>query len=338
MVQISNTLTASVQPLTLGKGLHLFSITAATPQRVGDGGEMMLPAIHVGVGPGASTDGVEILPGPRNNGHWLFEAGDTLVVRITTPQAVLMLTTVRTGTLPAISVEITRLDRKAPAATPPPAQVAPAQLIAIPISGPTAQSRAALVASPVTAPPALRNAQGATALSTRIDLHIENRGDTSYVNNFWAGALGDRLAIEAFSVSPLEGLRPDQIEYAGVMASGAETGWIEGGRSCGVKGAAIALAGFAVRIKTADQDAYECEYRGSFRSGRIVGPMHNGAPCHSDPGDFLEAIQLFILPRSTGQQATPVVAPAADPAPPPGEPPHTRPIGPRFSVFRETRE
>ena len=80
MVQISSTLSSSVQAIPLSRGLHLFSITSATPQRIGDSGEMIVPAIHIGLGPGVSTDGVEILPGPRNNGHWLFEAGDTLVV------------------------------------------------------------------------------------------------------------------------------------------------------------------------------------------------------------------------------------------------------------------
>ena len=69
--------------------------------------------------------------------------------------------------------------------------------------------------------------------------------------------------------------------------------------------AAIGLAGFAVRPKAEVASAYDCEYRGSFSSGRIIGPVSNGAPCRSEPGDRLEAIQLFILPK------TPDIAAAA---------------------------
>jgi hypothetical protein len=264
--------------------------------------------MHVGVGPGVATDGVEILPGPRNAGHWLFEAGDTLVVRISSGQAVIMLTTVRAALLPAIAIEITRLDRK-----PVTPAEAPAPQPALPLARP---------APPF--PPAIKTTDGRPALGMRIDLHIQNKGDTAYVNNFWAGALGERLAIEAFSISPLDGLRPEQIEYIAMTETGRETGWINGGQICGAKGAATALTGFAVRVKPGDAGDYECEYRGSFSSGRVVGPLRDGVPCRSEAGDRLEAIQLFILPRTRENAATPTKEPAS-----------SQPIGARFSPFRE---
>jgi hypothetical protein len=108
-----------------------------------------------------------------------------------------------------------------------------------------------------------------------------------------------------------------------------ETGWVEGGRLCGSRGQGAALAGFAVRLKAGADTAYDCEYRGSFRSGRIVGPMRGGAPCRSDPGDLLEAIQLFITPRSANDKSA--LAPDEATSAP-------RRIGPRFSAFRELVE
>jgi hypothetical protein len=326
MAQTSNPLSASVQALTLPRGLHLVAVTQASPQRLGDVAEVMLPAVHIGVGPGAAAEGVEILPGPRNNGHWLYETGDTLIIRVASSQAVMLFTTVRSGPLPAIAIEVTRLDRKSATATDAaPAVVEPPQATA--------------VALPRSAAPPLRTADGRQALGVRLDVHIQNKGDTVYVNNFWAGALGERLAIEAFAISPLDGLRPDQIEYTALSETGIETGWVDGGQVCGRKGVATALTGFAIRIKPEQAGAYECEYRGSFSSGRLVGPLKDGAPCRSEPGDRLEAIQLFILPRPRHDAAQPppvVKAPALSPPVP--EPVAARPVGPRFSVFRETSE
>ena len=331
MAQASNPLSASVQALTLPRGLHLVSVTQAAPQRLGDVAEVMLPAVHIGVGPGASTEGVDILPGPRNHGHWLYEAGDTLVVRVSAGQAVMMFTTVRAGPVPAISIEVTRLDRKGAVAADS-APSPPPSLIASPVV--TEPPPATAVALPRSVAPPLKTADGRQALGLRLDVHIQNKGDTVYVNNFWAGALGERLAIEAFAITPLDGLRPDQIEYTALGDTGSESGWVDGGQVCGRKGVAMALTGFAIRIKPDQADAYECEYRGSFSSGRLVGPLKDGAPCRSEQGDRLEAIQLFILPRARREPAA--VAPA--PPSPAAQPTAARPIGPRFSVFRETSE
>lgn len=341
MILPSGALSASVQALTLAKGLHLVCVTAASPQRMGDEAELTLPAIHVGVGPGAQPDQVEMLPGPRNSGQWLVEARDMLVIKVVSGQAVILLTTVKAPGQGSIAVEVTRLDGKASAATAPIARTP-----ALPSSrAPEGAGRLA-VASPAV-PPGIKTPSGRLSLSTRIDLHISRKGDAAYVNNYWAGALGERLAIEGFAISPLEGLGPHQLEYSAVAATGGETGWIEGGRLCGTRGAGAALAGFALRLKPAAAADYECEYRGSFSSGRIVGPVRDGGLCISDQGDRLEAIQVFILPREPGVDAPLMIAgsPAAeDPAPSPpaalslAQQSSARPVGPRFSVFRETVE
>jgi hypothetical protein len=316
----------------------MFSITSASPKRIGDGGEIIVPAIHVGLGPGVSSDGVEILPGPRNDGHWLFERGDTLIVRIASGPAVIIVTTLRTGPTPTISLKMTRLDR----VSPEDASTRPAGLPAAAVEAPKTVA-APVPVEPVRAagavrPPPLKTADGRRSVDVQIDLHIENKGDVSYVNNFWAGALGERLAIEGFVISALEGLRPDQIEYAAIAEDGGETGWIGGGKLCGSRGAARPLAGFAVRLRHGETLPFTCEYRGSFSSGRLVGPVRDGAPCRSEAGDRLEAIQLFIVPRLAGEQVAAPSAGLASAAKRTPEAPANRPIGPRFSVFRETSE
>jgi hypothetical protein len=324
MIQTPGPLNATVQALTLSKGLHLITVTAASPQRSGDDDDMALPAIHVGPGPGVPAGQVEILSGPRHHGPWLSETRDMLVLKVATGQALILLTTIRgvPGPLPTISVEVRRLDGR-PGAEPAP-QSPPPPPPALPPAAATA--------------PGLKTPSGRAALSTRMDLHISRKGDVFYVNNYWAGALGERLAIEAFAITPLEGLLPDQIEYYAVAASGAETGWVEGGRLCGSRGAMAPLAGFAVRVKGEVASEFECEYRGSFSSGRIVGPVRDGALCASEPGDRLEAIQLFMLKREAVDLPPVLMLADQAPSPEPDSEAPSRKVGPRFSVFRETLE
>lgn len=325
--------------LTLNKGLYLVSVKSASPQRVGDDAEFALPAIHIGVGPGGPRGQVEFMTGPRNDGPWLFENKAMLVVKVNNGPASLLLTSLRTPTMASIEVEVQRLDGKT---EPTPAAQAP-ELPALAAPRPTATAALGRPNGilPSAPPQALKDAAGRTALRTRIALHIQNRGDVSYVDNFWAGALGERLAIEAFSIHPLEGLTPGQIEYKGMTEHGVETSWISDGGECGSRGLGTALVGFAVRVKPGQALPFECEYRGSFSSGKIVGPMKNGAACRAEANDRLEAIQLFIVEQTSPEswRAPPLVSDAA-PAQRPAEETKVepRPMGPRFSVFRENVE
>jgi hypothetical protein len=333
MILPTGALSASVQALTLAQGLHLVCVTSASPQRLGGEAELILPAVHVDAGSGVPAGQVEFLTGPRNNGNWLFETRDMLVVKVLSSEATILVTTVKAGAHGAIAVEVTRLSGNlsgqgvSDAAVTAPALVAP--------------GGTELAMHPAVSAPGLRTPSGRPSLSTRVDLHIARKGDVAYINNYWAGALGERLPIEAFAISPLEDLRPDQLEYSAVAAAGGETGWIEGGRLCGSRGAAAALAGFAVRLKREVAGDYECEYRGSFSSGRIVGPVRDGALCASDPDDRLEAIQVFLLRHGQSEPASNASlmiagAPAAEEALVSALAAETpRRVGPRFSVFRE---
>jgi hypothetical protein len=308
-------LSSSVQILALNPGLYLITIRSSTPEKVGDTVELTLPAVQIGPGPGAPPGQVEFLTGPRNHGQWLCHPRDMMVVKVATGPASLLVTTLRGAATAPMDIDVQRLDNRASAATPPP----PRPALAAP---PRANG-----AVPAPAVPADREGR-AGHVRTRVALHLRNRGDVAYVDNFWAGALGERLAIECFAITPLERLRPEDIEYKALSERGEESGWITGGLDCGSRGLGIALSGFAVRTREGLPVAFDCEYRGSFSSGKIVGPVRNGVACVSEPGDRLEAIQLFIIERRQGGD-TPS-EPLARPAPAPAAP-----IGPRFSVFRE---
>jgi hypothetical protein len=156
----------------------------------------------------------------------------------------------------------------------------------------------------------------------------------TFVDKFWAGALGENLPIEALSIMPLDGVSPDQIEYKVLTATGVETPWTSSGAFCGTRGMRIPLIGFAVRLRGEAETRFSCEYRGAFSSGKIVGPLSDGAPCRAVAGDdYLEGVQLTLLERAQPQPT------AGAPAGPADIIPEVRPepplIGARFSVFRE---
>jgi hypothetical protein len=144
----------------------------------------------------------------------------------------------------------------------------------------------------------------------------------------WAGLVEPGLWIESYSVKPLETFSARDIEYKGLTATGFETPWLSDGLPCGTQGMAVALIGFAVRLKpSAKAAAYDCEYSGYFQSGTLSGPFRNGAPCRSTvANDPLEGMQIRIVrrqpraerPANTAAPTQPTAAArgAASPEPP----------------------
>lgn len=145
-------------------------------------------------------------------------------------------------------------------------------------------------------------------VSIEIAAHIHGRGEVRVVDAEWVGQ-GDSDAaarteevIESFALS-LRNPSSAAIEYKGLTASGAETPWVAGGTACGDPGGGVPLLGFAIRQKTGSDAGmhFDCEYSGRFRSGRIAGPMRNGAPCLSAAADDpLIAFQLRLRSRPVG--------------------------------------
>ena len=310
-------LTASVRPLTVPEGLYLFYVRVATPTRSPQAENLMLPALHVGLGPGITSNRAEFIPGPRANGTWLYEPGSILIARISDGPATLLLTSVQASEGPALDVEIERLDVRSPAgreASRVPPQRPPAANL---IPKPTATPLSAEVTNPDTTPVI-------SGLRLQIVTHVRNRGDLSFAGGAWAGRVEKGMWIESFSIAPLDVISASDIEYKGLTSNGFETPWVAGREACGTRGRGIPLIGFAVRLKPTGVSArYDCEYSGYFQSGVIIGPVKNGAPCRSTtPGDPLEGIQLRIVERQSAFANIDV--------------PHEhRTTGPHFSKLRE---
>jgi len=232
-------------------------------------GQLSVPAVHVGLGPGVRADHVEFISGPATHGSWLFAYGDIVVAKVIPPAgAMLVLTSLRGPGGEVLSITVQRLDARGEPGVPE-------------------------AAAPVL--PANNCAAGTPSLA--VSTHIRTRGDMRFIDAPWAGRVAPGLWIESFSLRPLAHLEAADLEYKGLTGSGFETPWISDDKPCGTKGMAVPLVGFAVRAKSAA--AVDCEYSGYFQSGQIVGPLKNGAPCRSSvASDPLEGMQIRLVPRA----------------------------------------
>lgn len=283
-VQPAEGLSASVQVLPLPPGLYLFSVKAAAPTPPSTAGQLSLPAMHVGLGPGVRSDQVEFISHPSTHGAWLFAARDLLVVKISGTGATLILTSVRAPGGEVLSIKVESLDARAEETS-----VAPPVPNRDDRGEVQTPSRSVFHAGDAELP-----------LRVQIGAHLRTRGDMTFADVPWAGRVAPGLWIESFSVRPLERFGAEDIEYKGLTGSGFETPWVSDDKACGTKGMATPLVGFAIRLKAAAAAAaYDCEYSGYFQSGTTVGPLRNGAPCRSSvANDSLEGIQLRLVKRA----------------------------------------
>jgi GT2 family glycosyltransferase/glycosyltransferase involved in cell wall biosynthesis len=287
-------LTSSVRVFTLGDGLYAFTVRSPMAAKLSLSNQLTLPALYVSRAPGRDRGQVEFLPGPFVRDRWLSEPGDVVAARVTGGPVNILLTSLRAPGAPELTVEVQRLDRQESETG---AIQRPAPIIA---------------GAPLPAEPPPVN-----AVATEVALHIHRRGDVSYGNPSWAGERGQGLWIEGLSITPLNSIGSEDIEYKGLTASGVETPWIKGGELCGTRGMGMPLVGFAARVRPPAATRFGCEYSATFLSGETVGPCRNGAPCRaSTPNDPLEAIQIFFLPRSpSSSPATSTAAPKGEPRP-----------------------
>ncbi len=338
MAQQSTAFSAAVEVLPLTKGLYVFSVRSAYAQPVRQKG-LKLPALQVGLGPGAPPAQLELMLGPQMTSSWLCDPQDQIIVKVGDAPATIMLTSVVPTGMKPLELEIRRLDSgPAPVQAPAAAPGAPVRIMQAPVAR--------------SAPP-LPQAQRPVHL--KVTAHVQMRGDIQFSESQWIGLVGQRLWIESFAIVPLEGIPSDAIEYKAITATGVETPWVDGGSSCGTRGIGVPLIGFAIRGKFQQGGPQlTCEYGAILLSGAKIGPSRNGAPCRSpDPGDPIEGIWVSI---DAGAEAVPEPKPAevktggkparkrkvdseessAEPqAAAVGSSKPRAPIGPRFSVFRE---
>ena len=304
--------------ITLNKGLYKLFVRSGAPARVGDDGELLLPAVSLAPAPGVAIDALEIMRGPLNSSDWVCAERDVLIVKIMANSTAVLLTSVCAEGGRPLEIGLERIDQvadKSAAAAPEQRRVAGPKLDPSPAKLAERQGQE----GPQSGKPQARRMIRMTVMA-----HIQNRGDVVFEDAFWAGAPGEGRAIEAFSIAPQGEIAPHQLEYKALTAAGAETPWVSGGNLCGARGTATPLVGFAIRLTRGAEEQFECEYRGAFGSGKIVGPLTNGAPCRSTGAhDPLEAVQLAIRSRDYLETADG------------GNGAVGRQVGPKFSVFRE---
>ena len=277
-------LSASVQGLPLPPGLYLFSVTSADLLPARTSGQLSLPAVQVGLGPGVRPEQVEFMAGPSTHGTWLFAPGDLLVAKVSGAGVTLLLTSLRAPGGQVLAIKVERLDARADA-------IAPTAGAALPAMD-DGKAPAKTAGKSSTLP--------AGAVPVQIGAHIRSRGDMIFADVPWAGRVAPGLWMESFSIRPLERFGAQDIEYKGLTGVGFETPWVSEEKMCGTKGMAVPLVGFAIRLKpSAAAAVYDCEYSGYFQSGLTVGPLRNGAPCRSTvANDALEGIQVHVVKRS----------------------------------------
>jgi hypothetical protein len=342
MLRTSDKINAFIETLSLDKGVYLFSVRSERRTPFGTASDLRLPALHVGAAPGVAEDQLTIMSGPQTVGNWLCEEADMIVVQASRGPATVVLTSLRgDGKAAPLGVHVKRLDRSDALAAPlpvnnarPAARTATLAVSAVraaaPVVPPTVPPTVTRVMPPPPGSLVARVNEGRRALPAEVTVHIQNKGDTQFLSPEWAGTRGHRLAIESFSIRPVEEVTADRIEYKALTATGIETPWVSDGAPCGTRGMGVALVGFAVRIKSQPgAPLYDCEYSGSFVSGQVSGPFRNGVPCQSiSPDDLLEGIQLSIFERQPSASRRPIGAAARPPRRAAYEPEKRNPIRP----------
>lgn len=312
-----NGLTSTAEFLTLARGLYHFSVVPTGSN--GAGQAASLPALQIVAAPGERKSDIEYVSSPGAEHQWLRSSQDSVILKVNGDAVKVVVVLLTTPGLAPLQIDVRKLDGEQGAYA---FADAPAQQQAIHVAG---------------QPPVAR--PGATLLRAQIVAHAEFVGDVIGIDQAWVGAPDTERAIECLSITPITNIAPASIEYKTLGAAGEETQWVDQGRPCGTRGMAKALHGFAIRQKPQATTRFLCEYSGKFASGRIVGPLTDGAMCVSPlAGDRLVGVWLHIVDSARQQM---------DAMPPPhGEahsadtrwqspPPVPVPAGPKFSVFRE---
>jgi hypothetical protein len=265
----------AVRLLRVDEGLHALRIgeIAASPGQVAG---MAVPAAHVSAPFAEDGNGVEIVASFPRRGPWLGKEGGTAILRSPLGGGYILITVYggpgqETSDLP---LDLWRLD------------------------GPGNGLEEAGTPAPRPGGGRIAAATGTRDIPTEILLHIERAGDRLFPGRGWVGALGRRMRIEAFSIRPLEGLAPAELEMKGLLPNGGETPWVPGGTLCGTRGRGLPLIGFAVRVVPQRADRFEVFYQGSFFVGGISDLHQNGDPCRATTADDpLEAINVRLVER-----------------------------------------
>ncbi len=180
----SGALQASVDVLTLARGLYLFSARGPSPSKAGEKTTgPRLPAVQIGTAPGVGADQFEIMSGPQTPGAWLCDEDDAIVVKISAIAVPVLITSVKTAEMVPLEISVQSLNFR----NIQNAAVSPTQrpLSEISTSAPMGDARR----------PTDEAVLDSIAEDGRIPLqilaHIQNRGDVSFKGGALAGMAGE---------------------------------------------------------------------------------------------------------------------------------------------------
>lgn len=266
-------LVTSLQFIPLPTGIYSFTVQQGSGEDLA-AGEILLPAVQVGVAPKQAEGLVEFISRSGTIDRWLACSRDMIIARISGGGASLLLTSVRTPSSPVLGIRVRKLG---------------ADLF-------NASEESATEPSAVT-PDGMK--------SMRLVAHIHKIGDVLF-DDGWAGGMGDRLWIEAFSLTSIGPLSSDAVEYSAITADGFQTPWLSNGMLCGSRGRGIPLLGCAIRLRSEAAEKYLFTYTCHFVSGKVVGPIGNGDLCCSEtPMDPLWGIELHMIDRKPSTSTEP---------------------------------
>ena len=151
-----------------------------------------------------------------------------------------------------------------------------------------------------TKPEAAPAAATAPAGEPEVMAHIQRVGDSGAMIGDWVGTKGSKNWVEGFGMAPKGALRPDDVEYQGVLGRNWLSPWVEGGKYCGSRGMALPLLGIKVRLKGDAANAFDCSYSATFIDGSEVGPVRGGETCEAESLAPLEIIPDSNPPARRG--------------------------------------
>lgn len=156
---------------------------------------------------------------------------------------------------------------------------------------------AALLHEPTVGPPGSPVPGLPAARVAEVVAHIEGVGDVDARFGEWVGMRGSGRAIEGFSLSPRQGISPDDFEIRAVLGRDWLSPWLPGGSFCGSRGLALPLRGFCVRLHPAAAARYDLACFARFVDGSEVGPVGADRLCAAPNLTALEAFQVVLRPR-----------------------------------------
>src|ERR1700677_2090626 len=119
----------------------------------------------------------------------------------------------------------------------------------------------------------LTGAGGRPVARAEIVAHVEGIGDVDGKVGDWVGMRGSGRAIEGFSLTPRQGIAPEEFEIRAVLGRDWLSPWLPGGSFCGSRGLALPLRGFCLRLLPAAAASYDLACFARFVDGLEIGPV-----------------------------------------------------------------